>query len=84
MGSTGTSENRKRNKLKLVKKNGEIEIMETREVKDLGFSSPESTEYIKSCLGEFDSTTNDHFIFCKTKKPQSLTWAKILSWSIMT
>ena len=44
MGATGASENRKRNKLKLVKKDGEVEIMETREVEDLGFSYPESTE----------------------------------------
>ena len=77
MGATGASENQRRNKLKLVKKKGDIDIMETREVKDLGFSSPESTEYIRSCLAEFDAITDDHFNFCKTKtKPRVLLGLK--------
>ena len=72
MGATGASENRKRNKLKLVKKDGEVEIMETREVEDLGFSYPESTEYIQSCLTKFEAINDDYFNFCRsTVKPRA-------------
>ena len=51
--------------------------METREVCDLGFSSPESTEYIQSCLTEFEADNDNHFNFCRSKvKPRFLLGLK--------
>ena len=77
MGATGASDNRKRNKLKLVKNNGDVEIMETRQVNDLGFSSPESTEYIQSCLAEIEAVNDNNFNFCRKKvKPRVLLGLK--------
>ena len=46
-GCTGTAENKEKDKLRLVTRDHEITVMESRSIEDLGHSDPNSKEFLE-------------------------------------
>ena len=62
-GSTGVSNDKSKDRLRLVTSDNEITVMESRSIDDLGYSGPNSTEFLASVKVELDVTEKNegHF-----------------------